>query len=400
MARSKERLGYYMKFFHLSDLHFGKQLHGYDLIEEQKKCIQDILEAVEKELPDAVIIAGDVYDRSVPSGSAMTLLEELFLGIDEVSAKTKPVEILVIAGNHDSAQRLSYGSSFLKRHHIHIAVFPPQEEGERLQRVTLTDEYGAVNFYLLPYTRPGMIRHVLPEDTVVTTQEAVQFLLGQEQIDWAQRNVLVSHQFYMNGGKQPVQCDSEAPCLTVGGLDGIDTTIVEQFDYVALGHIHSPQNLGSERIRYCGTMYPYSVSEAGQKKSVTVVELKEKGALVTRELPLVPECGVRRLRGTLEEVAEMVRSAGTECCHDYVSITLTDEEPLDSPKDYLEHYYDHILEIQIDNKRTRQILEEEAEDIRELTPREAFENFFAEVTGRSMNEREEVVLQEILDEVR
>lgn len=388
-----------MKFFHLSDLHFGKQLHGYDLVIEQRKCIQDILKAVGRELPDAIIIAGDIYDRSVPSGNAMTLLEELFLGIDEISEQTKPIEILVIAGNHDSAQRLRYGSSFLKRHHIHIAVVPPQEEGERLQKVILTDEYGAVNFYLLPYTRPGMIRHLVSESELVTTEAAVRYLLEQEKIDWTQRNVLVSHQFYVSGGKQPLQCDSEAPCLSVGGLDAVDTASVEQFDYVALGHIHSPQKLGAEKIRYCGTMYPYSVSEAGQEKSITVVEMGKKGELELRFLPFCPEHDVRRLRGTLEEIVANASKAGETICHDYVSIVLTDEETVDSPKDYLEHYYDHILEIRIDNQRTRQILEEEFAEIRELTPLEAFESFFHDVTGRSMNMQEQQALQDILKEI-
>ena len=388
-----------MKFLHLSDLHFGKQLHGYDLAEEQRRCIRDILEAVRKELPDAVVIAGDIYDHSVPSGDAMTLLEEMLLGIDGAAGLEKPVEIMIIAGNHDSVQRLRYGSSFLERHHIHIAVLPPQEEGERLQKIVLTDRHGAVNFYLLPFVRPGMLRQRVPEGTIAATEDAVRYLLEQEEIDWSQRNVLVSHQFYMNGGKHPVQCDSEAPCLSVGGLDRVDTTLVEHFDYVALGHIHSPQALGNEKIRYCGTMYPYSVSEEGQEKSVTVVEMEEKGKVSLRFLPFLPEHTVRSIRGTLKEIAEEAQKNGGTVCHDYVRIILTDEEAVDSPKDYLEHYYDHILEITIDNRRTRQILEESTSDIRELTLLEAFEGFFGEVMGRPMNEREEKAFQGILEEL-
>lgn len=389
----------FMKFLHLSDLHFGKQLHGYDLAEEQRRCIRDILEAVRKELPDAVVIAGDIYDHSMPSGDAMALLEELLLGIDGIAVEEKPVEIMIIAGNHDSAQRLRYGGSFLERHHIHIAVFPPQEEGEFLQKIELMDRHGAVNFYLLPFVRPGMLRGRVPEGTVATTEDAVRYLLEQEEIDWSQRNVLVSHQFYVNGSKHPVLCDSEAPCLSVGGLDGVDTTLVEHFDYAALGHIHSPQALGNEKIRYCGTMYPYSVSEEGQEKSVTVVEMEEKGKVHLRFLPFLPEHTVRSIRGTLKEIAEEAQKSGEAVCHDYVRIILTDEEAVDSPKDYLEHYYDHILEITIDNRRTRQILEESTSDIRELTPLEAFEGFFGEVMGRPMNEREEKAFQGILEEL-
>lgn len=385
-----------MKFLHLSDLHFGKQLHGYDLAEEQRKCMGEILEAVRKELPDAVVIAGDVYDHSMPSGEAMALLEELLLGIDGIGGLEKPVEIMIIAGNHDSAQRLRYGSSFLERHHIHIAVFPPQEEGERLQRIELKDRHGAVYFYLLPFVRPGMLRKRVPEGTVATTEDAIRYLLEQEEIDCSQRNVLVSHQFYVNGGRKPVQCDSESPRLSVGGLDEVSTTLVEQFDYVALGHIHSPQSLGEEEIRYCGTMYPYSLSEEGQKKSITVVEMEEKGTIKLRFLPFLPEHTVRSIRGTFKEIIENAQKNGDAVCHDYVKIILTDEETVDAPKDHLEHYYDHILEVTIDNKSARNILEENTSDIRELTPVEAFEGFFSEVTGRPMNEREEKAFQDIL----
>ena len=388
-----------MKFFHLSDLHFGKQLHGYDLIEEQRKIIQDIIEAAKAEKPDAIVIAGDVYDKAVPSGNAMKLLEEFLLGIDELSREQKAIEVLVIAGNHDSAPRLDYGSAFLERHHIHIAVFPPQEDGERLEKVTIPDAFGGVNFYLLPYVSTGMLRTLTGGGQLHSADDAVRFLLEREQINWSERNVLVSHQFYLNRGVEPVQCDSESPRLYIGGLDGVNTTTVDKFDYVALGHIHSPQKLGTERIRYCGTPYAYSVSEAGQEKSITVVEMGEKGDLSLRYLPFEPLRSVRKLTGTLQELICALEENGEKVCQDYVSITLTDEEPLAAPKDYLEHYYERILEIKIDNVRSRQILEEEISDMQELTPFEAFQTFFADTTGREMTEQEENILQEILEEV-
>lgn len=388
-----------MKFFHLSDLHFGKQLHGYDLIEEQRKIIQDITEAARQERPDAIVIAGDIYDKAVPSGNAMKLLEELLLGLDALSAEKgqKAIEILLIAGNHDSAPRLDYGSAFLERHHIHIAVFPPMEEGETLQKVTLFDKFGAVHFYLLPYVSVGMLRMLAGEGKLSSADDAVRFLLEREKIDLSERNVLVSHQFYVNGGSEPERCDSESPRLYAGGLDGVDVTAVETFDYVALGHIHSPQKLGREHIRYCGTPYAYSVSEAGQKKSITVAELGKKGEISIRYLPFEPLCQVRRLSGTLEELTADFEEQ--ETCQDYVSITLTDEEMPEAPKDYLEHYYERILEIKIDNARSRQIFEERIDDLREMTPFEAFQNFFADMAGREMTEQEEAVLQDILQEL-
>jgi len=385
-----------MKFFHLSDLHFGKQLHGYDLVMEQKLFIHDMVQAVREEQPDVIVVAGDIYDKAVPSGSAMTLLEEFLLGIDAVSEQTgKKAEMLLIAGNHDSAPRLRYGSTFLKKHHIHIVVFPPREDGEQMQKVTLQDGFGEVNFYLLPYVSAGMLRLLPGGEDIQTADDAVSFLIGRENVDWTKRNVLVSHQFYMNGGKEPVQCDSEMPRLYVGGLDSVLTTAVEKFDYVALGHIHSPQNLGSERIRYCGTPYPYSISEAGQDKSITVVELGRKGELLVRQIFLRPEKSVCRLRGTLEEI---VRESEKHR-KDYVSIALTDDEPLENPKDYLDNYYDSILEIKIDNVRSRKVFGEEIPDMREMTPLEAFASFFADVSGREMTVQEEEVLQDILKEV-
>lgn len=383
-----------MKFFHLSDLHFGKQLHGYDLADAQKKLITDIVDHARQEKPDAIIIAGDIYDRSVPSTTAMTLLEDFLVGIDEISREGKAIEVLIIAGNHDSAQRLQYGSSFMKRHHIHIAVFPPQEPEEHISKVMLQDQNGEVNFYLLPYTKPGMLRHMTEEVPVKNSNDAIAYLIGREEIDWEQRNVLVSHQFYMHGGANPMQCDSESPSFYVGGLDGVNTTTVEKFDYVALGHIHSPQNLGDEHIRYSGTPMKYSVSEANQDKSFTVVELGKKGEISYRYLPLHSLYDVRALRGKLEEIASM---CGEGICHDYVSIVLTDEETAEQPRDYLEKYYDHILEIQIDNTRTHKIMEEEIADIKEMSVMDAFSAFFSESTGREMDDMEIQKLQQIID---
>ncbi|MDD7402524.1 MAG: exonuclease SbcCD subunit D [Butyribacter sp.] len=382
-----------MKFFHLSDLHFGKMLHGYDLVEEQQAMIKSITEMAEKEQPDAIVVAGDIYDRSVPSATAMTLLEDLFLALDELSQRQKPIEVLIIAGNHDSAMRLSYGSAFLERHHIHIAVLPPQQEEEHICKIVLQDESGNVNFYLLPYTKPGMVRHLPGTDEIQTSNDAVSYLLQREKINWEERNVLVSHQFYAAAGKEPQQCDSESPRLFVGGLDIVDTNLIKDFDYVALGHIHSPQKMGDEHIRYCGTLFPYSVSEAAQEKSIGVVELGKKGEVSYRTLPVIPFRSVRKLRGNL---SELIQSG--EVCHDYVSITLTDEEILERPKEQLERYYDHILEIRVENTRTKKIMEEETVDIQESTPLEAFRTFFKDSTGREMNAAEEEKLEKILEE--
>ncbi len=385
-----------MKFFHLSDLHFGRQLQGYDLLEEQKEFTGQIKELVKQEKPDAIVVAGDIYDRSVPSAAAMTLLEDFFLAVGETSGEEKTPELLLIAGNHDNAERLRYGSAFLKKHHIHIAVLPPQEEGEQIQKITLPDAWGEVSFYLLPFTKPGMIRHLSGAEKVQSAQDAVRFLLEREQIDQTERNVFVSHQFYWKRGKETVRCGSELPDLMAGGLEGIDTAIVGQFDYVALGHIHSPQDLEASHIRYCGTPYPYSVSEAGQQKSITVVELREKGNVVCREIPCRYKRTVRDLKG---EIEQLKGEAGADGCDDYVRLTLTDDSLPEQPKEVLERYYRHILEIRVDNRRSQALLEEPSEGLQELSPLEAFRQFFCETVGRGMDEEEERLLCDILKEV-
>lgn len=383
-----------MKFFHVGDLHLGKQLHGYDQIKDQEHMLEELLSYIKKEQPDAVLIAGDIYDRVVPSGTAMQLLEQFFIQADELAKEQKAVEIILIAGNHDAAKRLQYGSSFMKRHHIHIAVMPPQQEDAYLEQVTLTDQEGVVHFYLLPYTKPGMIRHWVEQEELANTQDAVKFLLEREQIDWNERNVLLSHQFYLHANEDTVLCDSETPSFSVGGLDSIATTFVDKFDYVALGHIHSPQNLGDPHIRYAGTPLKYSVSEADQNKSITVVEMGKKGEISYCYLPIHPLHDVRALRGKMEELAAQCTEIP---CHDYVSIVLTDEEAVQQPRDYLEKYYDHILEIQIDNTRTRQIMEEEIPALKEMSLEGAFMTFFKESTGRPMNEDEQKKFAQIIE---
>ena len=383
-----------MKFFHVGDLHLGKQLHGYDLIKDQEHMLEELLSYIKKEQPDAVLIAGDIYDRAVPSGTAMQLLEQFFIQADELAKEQKAVEIILIAGNHDAAKRLQYGSSFMKRHHIHIAVMPPQQEDAYLEQVTLTDQEGVVHFYLLPYTKTGMIRHWAEQEELANTQDAVKFLLEREQIDWNERNVLLSHQFYLHANEDTVLCDSETPSFSVGGLDSIATTLVDKFDYIALGHIHSPQNLGDPHIRYAGTPLKYSVSEADQNKSITVVEMGKKGEISYRYLPIHPLHDVRALRGKMEELAAQCTEIP---CHDYVSIVLTDEEAVQQPRDYLEKYYDHILEIQIDNTRTRQIMEEEIPALKEMSLEGAFMTFFQESTGRPMNEDEQKKFAQIIE---
>lgn len=381
-----------MKFFHLSDLHIGKQLHRYHMAEEQRDILNQIVELARAEQPDAVLIAGDIYDSPVPSAEAVSIFDDFLTALNEIEPQ---ITVFIIAGNHDSAKRLDFASSILAKHKVYIAGMPPMREDEFIDRVTLADEYGEVDFYLLPFVKPMYVRHLFAEENL-TYDLAVRKLLAREQIDAAKRNVIVSHQFYTAGVSEPEVCDSEV--RLVGGIENVDVSVLEPFAYAALGHIHRPQKIGREVYRYCGTPLAYSVSEAGDAKSVTVVELAEmESGPIIRELPLAPMRKVRKLCGKLEEI---LAQAAEENKHDFVSITLTDEVEAYQPKERLEGCFDHILEIRIDNARTRNLLTFSEEDAENLEPYEAFARFFAEMNGREMTEQEDALIREIINKER
>lgn len=381
-----------MRFFHLSDLHIGKQLHAYNLKEDQKHILREIVSYAEKLRPDAIVIAGDIYDKSVPSAEAVTIFDEF---LTELSNLEPAIPILMIAGNHDSAQRLDYASQILKRQQIYIAGNAPETADEYLKKLTLQDEEGDVNFYFLPFLKPGYVRGVFDGQVPDSYETAVKQLLAREDIDWEKRNVLISHQFYAGSGQEMKRADSET--VSVGGLDLIDSSCVQKFDYVALGHLHGAQKSGVEHVRYCGTLLKYSVSESNQKKMLHLVELGKKGEPVqVEEFPLHPLRDVRKIRG---ELADIIGEAKLENRDDYISVTLTDEIDPYKPKEQLERVYSHVLEVRMDNTRTRKKLEEFEEEIILADPLTAFDEFFEEMQGRNMNEEERTVICEVLEEV-
>ena len=379
-----------MRFIHLSDLHIGKQLHHYSLLEEQRELLGQIVAHVRREKPDALLVAGDIYDTTVPAADAIEVFDDFLSDLD---ALEQELTICIIAGNHDSAKRLDYASQILAKHAIHIVGTPPVMPDEQMKKVCMTDAYGEVVIYLLPFVKPVYLKKIVPEETL-SFSDAVKCLLDREEIDTGKRNVLVSHQFYAGGGISPVTSDSEVH--VVGGLDNVDVGVLEGFDYAALGHIHRMQRIGEEKNCYCGTIFPYSVSEADEEKFVTMVELGAKGTAVEiTKLPLTLPRRVRKLRGTMEEIFALTEG---EVCHDYVSITLTDEVEVNHPREILEEKYDHILEIRIDNARTRKLLELGEFETENLAPYEAFCQFFKELNGRELTEAEDTLLQEVLQE--
>lgn len=388
-----------MRFFHLSDLHIGKQLHHYNLREDQEYILGEVISYAEKLHPDAIVIAGDIYDKSVPSGEAVTVFDDF---LTRLSAVKPMIPILVIAGNHDSSQRLDYASRLLGSHRIYIAGKAPESEGEYLKKITLTDQYGSVNFYLMPFLKPGYVRGLCGGEMPESYTAAVRTVIDREKIDPGERNVIVSHQFYtgrdIRTGDEirPETCDSEL--LSVGGIDNVDLSVLKKFDYAALGHLHGAQKAGSGNVRYCGTLLKYSVSEAEQEKTLHFVTLGAKDEPVNVEkLPLHPLRDVRRVRGELEEI---IRAAEPEHRDDYVSVTLTDEIDPYKPKEQLQKVYSHILEVRMDNERTRKKLEFDEGEIRIEDPLSVFSDFYREMQGREMSEEETEILRHVFDKVK
>lgn len=384
-----------MKFFHLSDLHIGKQLHRYNLKEDQQVILKEVITYAKELRPDAIVIAGDIYDKSVPSAEAVNVFDEFLTDLSEI---TPEIPILIISGNHDSPDRLKYASEILKRHHIYLAGNVPERPEEHIEKVTLHDAYGEVDFYLLPFMKPAYVKNIFVDGTPETYSDAVKEIIKREKIDYKdKRNVLVSHQFCVGEkAESPETCDSEV--FSVGGIDNVDIGSVKEFDYVALGHLHGAQCIGKPEIRYCGTLLKYSVSESTQNKSLTVVTLKAKGEKPEIEnYPLHPLRDVRKKKGTLDEIIKEAQETEKD---DYISITLTDEIDPYKPKEQLERIFSHILEIRVDNQRTRTKLKEMDEELVMKDPFTSFAEFYKEMQGREMNGEEETIMKEIFDKAK
>ena len=376
-----------MKFFHLSDLHIGKQLHLYSLKEEQRAVLNEIIQYAEKEKPQAIVIAGDVYDKSVPSAEAVAVFDEFIRRLSELSLK-----ILVISGNHDSPERLEFAGSLLEKQGLYIAGLPPVNESDHIKKVILHDKEGEVCFWLLPFLKPSYVRGIFPEKENLSYTEAVKLILEREEVNLSVRNVLVTHQFFTASGKEPLRSDSET--VYVGGAGNVDISAVQNFDYVAMGHIHKAQSVGEARFRYCGTPLKYSAGESKDTKTLTSVTLGKKGEPVAiEELPLLPVRDVQQLKGRFEELMKL----GTE---DYVSLTLTDEKMPYQPREQLEKVFPNILELKVENTRTKREFSGFLKEAEQEEPSVLFENFYEEIHGISMTEEERKLVGEILEKVQ
>lgn len=374
-----------MKLIHLSDLHLGKRVNEFSMLEDQQYILEELLRIIDSEKPDGVLIAGDVYDKTVPSAEAVTLLDEFLVQLSKRDTQT-----FLISGNHDSAERLAFGGRLMEQSGIHIA----RVYNGVLAPLTLRDEYGPVDLYLLPFLRPVQVRRFFPESEIATYTEAMAAVLGAADIDKTHRNVLVTHQFVT--GAQT--CDSEE--LSVGGTDNVDVSVFDDFDYVALGHIHGPQKIGRETVRYCGTPLKYSFSEVGHKKSVTVVELAEKGSVAIRTVPLVPKRDMSELRGAYNELMLRENYEGKPFRNDYLRITLTDEEDIPNAVNNLRTVYPYIMRLDYDNRRTRtESHVDGAEQVERKRPLTLLEEFYESQNGQPMSEEQRSFAKQLMERI-
>lgn len=373
-----------MKLIHLSDLHLGKRVNEFSMLEDQQYILTEILQIIDREKPDGVMIAGDVYDKSVPSAEAVALLDDFLVRLAK-----RDLQVFLISGNHDSPERMAFGGRLMAQSGVHLA---PVYDG-KVSPITLTDEYGLVNLYLLPFLKPAHVRRCFPEREILTYTDALAAAIEAMGVDPAQQNVLVTHQFVTGAAR----CDSEE--ISVGGTDNVDVSVFEPFDYVALGHIHGPQQVGRETVRYCGTPLKYSFSEAKHQKSVTVVELGEKGAVSVRTVPLTPMRDLAELRGTYEELTFRGFYDGTSYPRDYVHITLTDEEDIPDAVSKLRIIYPNLMKLDYDNKRTRAgIVLEGAED-QQRSPLELLEEFYEKQNGQPMGEEQRAFAKNLMERI-
>ena len=397
-----------MKFLHISDLHLGKRVNEFSMLKDQNYILEQIRSIAGREQADGVIIAGDIYDKPVPPAEAVQVFDRFLTALAREGRK-----VYAVSGNHDSAERIAFGAALMRDQGVYIA---PVYNGN-VEKITEHDAYGDICIYLLPFVKPATVRHVLTreqeekagmgqeneeatgqETAALTYDDAVRFAVERMEVDAAKRNILVAHQFVTGAGR----CESEE--VSVGGLDNVDAGIFERFDYVALGHIHTPQHIGRETVRYCGTPLKYSFSEAGQEKSVTVLEVKEKGNIVLATVPLQPLHDMRTIRGTYREVmAAGVRGAkeADSMQEDYVEITLTDEQDILDGIQKLRTVYPNLMRLVYDNSRTRQNQTfTAAEEVERKSELELFAEFYELQNNSPMSREQEEFMRRLIETAR
>ena len=375
-----------MKLIHLADLHIGKRVNEMSMLEDQKDILLKILGIIDSERPDAVIIAGDVYDKSVPPAEAVEVFDDFLFRLAK-----RQVQVFIISGNHDSPERLAFGGRLMDMSGIHLS---PVYNGT-VEPHVLTDDHGEVRVYMLPFVKPANVRCFFEDREINTYTEALRTAVEAMDIDPEKRNVLITHQFVTGASRS----DSEE--ISVGGSDNVDAAVFADFDYVALGHIHRPQNIGSERIRYSGTPLKYSFSEASHEKSVTVAQLGAKGELSIRTVPLTPLHDMKEIRGSYDELTARSFYDGTTLQEDYTHITLTDEEDIPDAAAKLRVIYHNLMKLDYDNRRTRTDARIGSSDrARQLTPAELFDELYELQNGAPMSDTQRQFIEELTEKIR
>ncbi len=376
-----------MRLIHLGDLHLGKSLGDYSLVEDQKYILDQILDIVKERSVDGVMVAGDVFDRSIPSEAAVNLLDDFLSSLAQLEVRT-----FVISGNHDSQDRLAYGGRLFTSRGIHIAA---GFDGT-LQKVTLEDDFGEVNIWMLPFVKASQVRHFYPDAPIESYEDAVRTIIEGARIDYDSRNVLMAHQF-VSGDTNPKIAGSEgASVLNVGTVEVISSELFRDFDYVALGHIHSPQSVGSEQIRYSGSPLKYSLSEAGSDKSVPLIEIGEKGKAEIQLLPLKPRRDLRHIKGRLHQLLAKEAVMDTD---DFMYVTLTDEDIISDAVGILRQYYPNVVKIDYQNSHTQQIEEFDLGEMEVQRPfRELISDFYLMMYGTEISDEEMSVMMEVARE--
>lgn len=372
-----------MKFIHLSDLHLGKKMHQVSLLEDQKYILEEVLKLVDRERIDGVLLAGDIYDRIYPPSEAVALFDSFLVRLVE-----KKCSVFVISGNHDSPERIAFLGRLTSKAGVYLS---PVYDG-KITDILLEDEYGPLHVYLLPFIKPVHVRHFYPQEEITDYSSAMKVAIQQMNIQPEERNILLAHQFVTGA----VRSDSEE--ISVGGMDNVSAEVFSDFDYVALGHLHRPQWIGRKEVCYCGSPLKYSFSESTDSKSVTVLELKEKGNLTIRRLPLVPLREVIRLKGRFRDLLE--KKEGGEIGEAFVHITLLDEEDVPDAFHRLALAYPGLLQLEYDNIRTRKSQELQVDQAcRGLTPEELFAGFYEKMNNQPLNERQKAYLKEKLEKI-
>lgn len=373
-----------MKLIHLSDLHLGKRLNEFSMLEEQDAILKQILEIIDLEAPNGVILAGDIYDKSIPPADAVQLFDEFLCELAR-----RNLQVFIISGNHDSPERIAFGSRIMDASGIHLS---PVYDGS-VTPITVSDGEISVNIYMLPFVKPSHVRRFFADEEITSYTDALRVAISNMNIDASGINILVTHQFITDA----TTCDSEE--RSVGGSDNVDASVFDGFDYVALGHIHGAQNCGSERIRYCGTPLKYSFSEIEHEKSVTVVEFSAKDSLSVREVPLTPLHDMSEIRGSFAELTDPVYYTNNSITENYLRVILTDEDDVPNAISRLRSVYKNLMAIKYDNQRTRSVNTVSAADSENKSAYELFSDFFKLQNNTDMSAEQSEYMQKLIEEI-